>query len=81
MAFILSCLTALSVVSLVACQGTPSVQTTSGKITGMSSAKVATVSQFLGIPFALAPTGPRRWLKPQDYNSTREIRAIKQAAY
>jgi hypothetical protein len=80
MGLILQCLAALSIISLAGCQGAAGIQTTSGKIVGMKSAKVATVSQFLGIPFAQPPTGSRRWLKPQDYNSTGEIKAVKQAA-
>jgi cholinesterase len=56
------------------------VDTTSGKISGMASTKIPTVSQYLGIPFAQPPIGPNRWLKPQDYNSTANFKAVKQAA-
>lgn len=56
------------------------IQTTSGKILGVDSPKMPGVSQFLGIPFAQPPTGANRWLRPQNYNSTAEFRAVKQAA-
>lgn len=56
------------------------VETTIGKVSGMASTKATNVSQYLGIPFAQPPVGPNRWVKPLDFKSTTEIKAIKQAA-
>jgi hypothetical protein len=57
------------------------VKTTSGHVVGMASAKNAGVSQYMGIPFAQPPQGANRWVKPLDFNTTDEIRAVKQAMY
>lgn len=47
-------------------QATPSpqVDTTSGSVQGFVSETAPNVAQFLGIPFAEKPVGPRRWLPP-----------------
>ena len=58
-----------------------SVRTTSGTVVGMASPKYPTISQYLGIPFAQPPVGANRWVKPLDYNTTAQIKAVKQAAY
>ncbi|KAJ6496176.1 carboxylesterase, type B [Mycena sanguinolenta] len=41
------------------------VTTGSGTLHGFVSPSYPAVRQFLGVPFALPPTGPRRWLPPQ----------------
>ncbi|KAH7071987.1 Alpha/Beta hydrolase protein [Paraphoma chrysanthemicola] len=37
-------------------------KTTSGRVTGFINETTPDVAQFLGIPYAQSPTGPRRWL-------------------
>lgn len=41
-----------------------SVKTNSGILGGFTNSKNPNVRQFLGIPFAHPPIGPRRWLPP-----------------
>lgn len=40
------------------------IDTTSGIVQGFINEKTPHVAQFLGIPFAEQPVGPRRWLPP-----------------
>jgi len=40
------------------------VNTGSGILQGFINSSAPAVRQFLGVPFALPPTGPRRWLPP-----------------
>ncbi|KAJ7633583.1 Alpha/Beta hydrolase protein [Mycena polygramma] len=54
------------------------VRTNSGTINGFLDPSVPAVRQFLGVPFALAPVGPRRWLPPTVLtNSTSHINATR----
>lgn len=70
-------LLALGVVSFAGAQG-PSqvdlnVKTSTGTYAGIINGTVPNVRQFLNVPFALPPTGPRRWLplvKPTSDEST-----------
>lgn len=42
----------------------PTVDTSSGPVTGFVDSNTPNVAQFLGIPFAEQPVGERRWLPP-----------------
>ncbi|KAF1814568.1 alpha/beta-hydrolase [Eremomyces bilateralis CBS 781.70] len=46
------------------------VLTTSGLAVGRASSKRSGVSEYLGIPFALPPTGEQRWAPPKQLNSS-----------
>lgn len=46
------------------------VMTTSGLLNGFINPAFPNTRQFLGIPFAMPPTGPRRWLPPLGFQST-----------
>lgn len=43
------------------------VETTSGRVEGHSSVLVPSVSEYLGIRYAMAATGPLRFAAPQAY--------------
>ena len=45
---------------------TPAIVTTSGPLKGIVNGNVA---EFLGIPYAAPPVGPRRWLPPQPFGT------------
>jgi carboxylesterase type B len=45
------------------------LKTTSGVFTGIINSTAPNVRQFLGVPFALPPTGSRRWLPPFTFQS------------
>ncbi|KAK4958772.1 hypothetical protein LTR10_003568 [Elasticomyces elasticus] len=49
------------------------VLTTSGLLNGFINAIFPQTRQFLGVPFALPPTGPRRWLPPVGFQSTASL--------
>ena len=49
------------------------VVTTSGLLNGFVNSSAPSVRQFLGIPYALPPTGPRRWLPAQNFTSSASI--------
>ncbi|KAJ6528106.1 Alpha/Beta hydrolase protein, partial [Mycena capillaripes] len=52
------------------------VTTNSGTLGGFIDSSAPAVRQFLGVPFALPPTGPRRWLPPSILtNSTSYVNA------
>ncbi|KAK5130472.1 hypothetical protein LTR08_001994 [Meristemomyces frigidus] len=51
------------------------VMTTSGLLNGFINPAFPNTRQFLGVPFAMPPTGPRRWLPPFDFHSTASILA------
>ncbi|KAJ6523972.1 Alpha/Beta hydrolase protein [Mycena capillaripes] len=54
------------------------VTTHTGTLYGFIDSSAPTVRQFLGVPFALPPTGPRRWLPPAVLtNSTSSINATR----
>lgn len=55
------------------------VDTSSGTVEGTVNAEIPNVVQFLGIPYAEAPIGPRRWLPalPKGRVSGRTIDATK----
>ncbi|GAB7352165.1 hypothetical protein MBLNU459_g2648t1 [Dothideomycetes sp. NU459] len=66
-------------------QGSPlsaselTVTTSTGTYTGFINSTAPDVRQFLNIPYALPPTGERRWLPPANLTSTsrNKINAIK----
>ncbi|KAJ7167006.1 Alpha/Beta hydrolase protein [Mycena filopes] len=47
----------------------PEVTTESGTLRGFVDSSAPAVRQFLGVPFALPPTGPRRWLPPAPFSN------------
>ncbi|GIZ38590.1 hypothetical protein CKM354_000200200 [Cercospora kikuchii] len=49
-----------------------SVSTTSGRVHGKIDSAHPNVRQFLGIPFAQPPVGPRRWLAPQELSQPKK---------
>ncbi|KAK5723778.1 hypothetical protein LTR15_005478 [Elasticomyces elasticus] len=49
------------------------VLTTSGLLNGYVNPAFPQTRQFLGIPFALPPSGPRRWLPPVGFQSTASL--------
>jgi acetylcholinesterase len=49
------------------------VNTSSGVLDGFVNPSAPNVRQFLGIPFAIPPTGTRRWLPPSKLQSTASI--------
>ena len=49
------------------------VQTSSGPVSGQAAANESEVSQYLGIPFAQAPTGNLRFAPPIQFNGTELI--------
>lgn len=51
------------------------ITTSSGVLTGTINSTAPFVRQFLGIPYALPPTGPRRWLPPTGYSSSTPLLA------
>jgi acetylcholinesterase len=51
------------------------VKTDSGLLHGFIKPSTPNVRQFLGIPFAHPPTGPRRWLPPSELRSTASLNA------
>ena len=51
------------------------VLTASGLLYGLVKSSAPNVRQFLGIPYALPPTGPRRWLPAQRFSPTASISA------
>lgn len=51
------------------------IPTTSGILGGFVNPSIPDVRQFLGIPFALAPTGSRRWLPPSKFLSNDLVNA------
>jgi hypothetical protein len=53
------------------------VKTTSGTVVGHSSTWMPGVSEYLGIPFALPPTGDLRWAAPKAYKGNSTIGAHK----
>jgi carboxylesterase type B len=46
------------------------VDTTSGPVQGHASEWKPTVSEYLGIPYAVPPVGKLRWTKAQPYKGT-----------
>jgi cholinesterase len=52
------------------------VDTTSGKVEAVPGKHAAEVSAYLGIPFALPPTGERRWLKPQPFKGDKSDKIV-----
>lgn len=46
--------------------------TTSGRVHGKIDPEYPNVRQFLGIPFAKPPVGPRRWLAPQELSQPKK---------
>lgn len=52
------------------------VKSSSGTLNGLISSSFPNVRQFLGIPFALPPTGARRFLPPSPFHSNETINAI-----
>ncbi|KAJ7724108.1 hypothetical protein B0H16DRAFT_1472547 [Mycena metata] len=46
------------------------ITTDSGTLHGFVDPSSPTVCQFLGVPFALPPTGARRWLPPMGFNNS-----------
>ena len=55
---------------LFAQDNTPTVQTSSGAITGHAAQYEKEVSEYLGIPYARPPIGDLRFAAPQTFNST-----------
>jgi acetylcholinesterase len=51
------------------------VLTSSGTLNGFIHTSAPAVRQFLGIHYALPPTGPRRWLPAQNFTSSARISA------
>jgi acetylcholinesterase len=51
------------------------IKTDSGLLHGFVKSSAPDVRQFLGIPFAHPPTGPRRWLPPLKLSSTASFNA------
>jgi len=51
------------------------VDTTSGPVTGFTDDVTPGVAQFLNIPYAEPPSGPRRWLPPRPKSRTSGINA------
>ncbi|KAF4634691.1 hypothetical protein G7Y89_g3411 [Cudoniella acicularis] len=51
------------------------VETSSGVLNGFINASAPSVRQFLGVPFALPPTGTRRWQPPSKLESDKPINA------
>ncbi|KAK4552638.1 hypothetical protein LTR86_010282 [Recurvomyces mirabilis] len=51
------------------------VLTASGLLSGFVNSSAPAVRQFLGVPYALAPIGPRRWLPAESFTSTASILA------
>jgi para-nitrobenzyl esterase len=51
---------------VAASPGDPVIKTSSGSLQGVVS---TTMIQYLGIPYALAPTGAMRWTPPQPYGT------------
>lgn len=52
--------------------------TSSGRVHGKIDPEYPNVRQFLGIPFAKPPVGPRRWLAPQElFQPKKRIEAIE----
>lgn len=45
------------------------VKTSSGDIQGHASSSTLSVSEYLGIPYAIPPTGPLRFAAPQAYKA------------
>lgn len=60
--------------------GAVALGTTSGLITGEPSKFDPDVATYLGIPYALPPTGPRRWTPPERFISNTQFAAIKYGA-
>jgi len=53
------------------------VHSTFGSINGFINKDYPNVAQFLGIPFAEPPTGPRRWLPPVPKSPARSFDATR----
>lgn len=51
------------------------VETDSGVLSGFVNASAPNVRQFLGVPFAHPPVGPRRWLPPARLQSNESVNA------
>src|SRR5438045_1047212 len=49
------------------------VNTTSGPVSGHPANNASTVSEYLGIPYAMPPVGDLRWAPPVRYNGTAAI--------
>jgi cholinesterase len=59
-----------------------SVKTSSGHISGQASSWKTDVSEYLGIPFALPPSGNLRWAAPQAIkNASGKVDATKYVSY
>ncbi|RAK95854.1 carboxylesterase, type B [Aspergillus ibericus CBS 121593] len=65
--------TATAVVASASASNSLRIQTSSGVIQGGVNGTYPAVRQFLGIPFAQAPVGNRRWLPPQELNKSDSI--------
>jgi para-nitrobenzyl esterase len=55
----------------------PQIVTSSGPVLGTRGRFAPSVSAYLGIPFALPPTGPRRWTAPVLLESNKPTNATK----
>lgn len=55
----------------------PTVNTTSGMVSGHAASNTTGVSEYLGIPFAAPPVGALRFAPPQPYKGTGNINGTK----
>jgi carboxylesterase type B len=51
------------------------VNTTSGAILGHASSRNHEVSEYLGIPYAVPPLGPLRFMPPRKFNGNSLVKA------
>ena len=73
MIFVLFHLICIFVNDFVSCSG-PTVQTTSGKIKGITiTVRNQRIDQFLGIPYAEPPVGSLRFAKPKPISKPIEV--------
>ncbi|KAG8797297.1 hypothetical protein FRC17_007788, partial [Serendipita sp. 399] len=68
----LFCLSFYSIPSTAAAQTVPTIQTSSGKLKGISVS--SSTNAYLGVPFAAPPVGPLRFLAPKALNTPNVVR-------